>query len=258
MAEPVYGREVLEARRVRGRGGDDGRVLHRAGLLEGAAHGRDGRALLADGDVDAADLLVGVAALPELLLVDDRVDRDRRLAGLAVADDQLALAAADRGHRVDRLEAGLQRLVDRLALHHRGRLELEGAALLGLDLAEAVDRGAERVDDAAEEGVADGHREHLAGALDLLALLDLGEVTEDDDADLVDVEVEREAEGAVLELEQLVGHRRGQALDVGDAVTGVGDAADLLARGRARLVGAYVAVQRVPDLVRTDRELRHV
>jgi hypothetical protein len=37
--------------------------------------------------------------------------RRRGLAGLAVADDQLALAAADRDHRVDRLDAGLQRLV---------------------------------------------------------------------------------------------------------------------------------------------------
>ena len=85
-----------------------------------------------------------------------------------------------------------------------------------------------------------------------------GELAEDDDADLVDVEVQREAERAVLELEQLVGHRRGQALDVRDAVTGVGDAADLLARGSAGLVGLDVAVQGVPDLVRTDRELRHV
>ena len=51
------GREVLEAGRV-GRGGRDDRgVLQRAGLLERAADRRDGRALLADGDVDAADLL---------------------------------------------------------------------------------------------------------------------------------------------------------------------------------------------------------
>jgi hypothetical protein len=47
----------------------------------------------------------------------------------------------------------------------------------------------------------------------------------------VDVEVEREAQRAVLELEELVGHRRGQALDVRDAVAGVGDATDLFARG---------------------------
>ena len=37
---------------------------------------------------------------------------------------------------------------------------------VGLDLAEAVDRVAQRVDDPAEEAVADGHREHLAGAAD--------------------------------------------------------------------------------------------
>src|ERR1043165_3279514 len=45
---------------------------------------------------------------PGALLVDDGVDRDRRLAGLAVADDQLALAAADGDHGVDGLEAGLR------------------------------------------------------------------------------------------------------------------------------------------------------
>ena len=237
---------------------DDRRVLHRAGLFEGAADRRDGRALLADGDVDAAHLLLGVAGLPVALLVDDRVDRDRRLAGLAVADDELALATADRGHRVDRLDAGLQRLVHRLALDDVGRLQLEGAAALGLDVAQTVDRRAERVDDAAEEGVAHGDREDLARALDDLALLDAGEVTEDDDADLVDVEVEREAQRAVLELQQLVGHGRGKTLDVGDAVAGVRDAADLFAGGRAGLVGLDERVQRVPDLLRTDRKLRHV
>src|SRR5690606_2365533 len=220
-----------------GRGRDDGGVLHRAGLLEGAAHRGDGGTLLTDRDVDAADLLAGVARRPELLLVDDRVDRDGGLARLPVTDDELALATTDRGHRVDGLQAGLQGLVDRLALHDRRRLELEGAAGLGLDVPQAVDRVAERVDDAAEEGVADRHGEHLAGALDRLALLDPREVTEDDDTDLVDVEVERDAEGAVLELEQLVGHGRGQTLDVGDSVAGVDDAADLFSGGRTGLVG---------------------
>ena len=158
------GREVLEAGRV-GRGRrDDRRVLQRAVLLERLADRRDGRALLADGDVDALDLALGVAGLPVGLLVDDRVEADRGLAGLPVADDQLALAAADGGHGVDRLDAGLQRLLDRLALDDRGRLQLEGAALGRLDRALAVERVAQRVDDPAEEAVADRHREDLAGA----------------------------------------------------------------------------------------------
>jgi hypothetical protein len=90
------GREVLEAGRVRGGRSDDGGVVHRAVLLERTLDRRDRRALLADGDVDALDLLLGVARLPVLPLVDDRVDRHSGLAGLAVADDQLALAATDR------------------------------------------------------------------------------------------------------------------------------------------------------------------
>jgi hypothetical protein len=67
----------------------------------------DRRVLLADGDVDALHALT--------LLVEDRVDGDGGLARLAVADDQLALAAADRRHGVDGLDAGLQRLAHRLA-----------------------------------------------------------------------------------------------------------------------------------------------
>src|SRR3546814_12684808 len=57
----------------------------------------DRAGLLADRDVDALHA--------RRLLVDDRVDRQRGLAGLTIADDQLALTAADRHHRVDGLVA---------------------------------------------------------------------------------------------------------------------------------------------------------
>ncbi len=88
--------------RFRGGRGDDDRVLHRAVLLELAHDVGDGRVLLADRDVDA----LNAAAF----LVDDRIDRNRGLTRLPVADDQLALAAPDRHHRVDRLETGLHGL----------------------------------------------------------------------------------------------------------------------------------------------------
>ena len=68
----------------------------RAGIFERLDDLRDGRALLADGDIDAIELLLLVAALVDRALIDDRVDGDGGLAGLAVADDQFALAAADR------------------------------------------------------------------------------------------------------------------------------------------------------------------
>ena len=112
------GRQPLEAGGVGGRRRDDGGVVHRTALLQGAAHTGDGGALLADGDVDATDLLGRIPGLPVLPLVQDGVDADGGLAGLAVADDQLTLPAADRSHCVDGLDTGLQRLADALTLDH--------------------------------------------------------------------------------------------------------------------------------------------
>ena len=194
------------------------RVLHGAGLAQRLDGLGDRRALLTDRHVDALHALT--------LLVQDRVDADRGLAGLAVADDQLALTAADGGHRVDRLDAGLQRLVHRLAAHDAGRLDLHPAGLHADQLAKAVDRLAERVHDAAEHAVADGHRQDATGGLDRLALLDVVGVAEHDGADRALVEVEGETDRAVLELEQLVHGRVGQTRHAGDAVADLGDATD--------------------------------
>src|ERR1700755_212053 len=58
-------------------------------------------------------------------------------------------------------------------------------------------------DAATEVRVTDRHREHPAGPLDLLALVDAGELAEHHDADLPDVEVQRDAERPVLEPHEL-------------------------------------------------------
>src|SRR5262249_17970843 len=192
-------------------GGDDRGVLHRACLAELVDDGGDGRLLLPDGDVEAVLVLA--------LLVDDGVDGDRGLAGLAVADDELAVPAADRDHRVDRLDGGLERLVDRLPGDDAGRLDLDLAVFLGLDGPLAVDRDAERVDHAADQRVADGHAHDLAGAPNLVALADGLVVAEEGDADVVLLEVQDHPHDVVAavaaKLEELAGHRARQAVDAG-------------------------------------------
>ena len=248
------GGDVLEGGGQVGRGADDHGVLQGPVLLQGADELAHGGGLLADGHVDALDLLVGA---PVLALVDDRVQADGALAGLLVADDQLALAPADVGHGVDRLDAGLQRLLHRLALHHRRGLELQGPGGLGLDVALAVQGAAQRVDHPAQEAVADRHRQDPAGVPDLVALLDPGGVAEDHAADLAHVKVEGHAEQAAGELEQLQGHGRGHPLDPGDAVAGLGDPADLLP-GHRRPEGFDVLLEGGRDVVRPDRKFGHV
>ena len=212
-------REVLHRRRIGGGRRDHDRVVERALLLQHLHELRDGGALLPDRDVDAVelDLLVGLRV--ERLLVQDGVENDRRLAGLAVADDQLALAAADRDQRVDRLQARRHRLMHRLARNDAGRLHVDARALVGLDRALAVDRIAERIDHAAEQALADRHVHDRAGALDGLAFLDLAVVAEDHDADVVGFEIERHAAHAVLELDHLAGLHVVEAVDARDAVT---------------------------------------
>ena len=158
-------RQVLHGGRIGGRGHHHDGVFHGAGVFQRLDHLGDGGALLADGDIDADH----VAAL----LIDDGVERDGGLAGLAVADDQLALAAADRNHGVDGLDAGLHRLFHRLAGDHAGREALDRVELRGVDGTLAVDGLAERIDHAADQRLAHRHAHDALGALDLVAFFDL-------------------------------------------------------------------------------------
>ena len=82
-----------------------------------------------------------------------------------------------------------------------------------------------------------GHREDAAGRLDRAALLDVAGLAEDDRADRVLVEVQREAERAALELEHLVDRGLGEAGDAGDAVAHLEHLADV---GLRRAIGENV------------------
>src|SRR4029079_10702095 len=147
-------------------------------------------------------------------------------AGLAIADDQLALAAADGNQGVERLEAGLHRLIDRLARDDAWRLDLDAAALGRFDRALAIDRIAKRIDDAAEQRLADRNVDDGAGPLDAGPFGDVRVRTEDHDADIVGLEVERHALGAVVEFDRLAGLDVVEAVDASDAVTARQDGPD--------------------------------
>ena len=165
---------------------------------------------LADGYVDAGD----VAAA----LVDDRIDDEGGLAGLPVADDQLALPAADRDHRIDGLDAGLQRLGHGLAQHDARRLHFDPAGVVRVDLPLAIDRLAEGVDHAAEHPVADRDFGDAAGPAHLVALFDGLHFAEHRGADVVFFQIEGETVQVVGKLEQLAGGDAVQPVDAGDPV----------------------------------------
>ncbi len=256
------GREELQRGGLRrGRGDDDG-IFHRAIFFERADDLGDGRALLPDRDIDAVELLALVAAGVGFLLIDEGVERDGSLAGLAIADDQLALATADGDERVERLEAGLHRLVNRLARDDARRLHLDTAPLVGDDRTLAVDRIAEGVDHAAEQALADRNVDDGAGALGGRTFGDARVRAEDDDADIVGFEVKRHALHAVGEFDHLTGLDVVQPVDAGDAVAHRQHAADfrdlrigveirdLVADDAGNFSGADIHVQPFVDLIK--------
>ena len=111
----AIGGQVLERRRLRSRGRNHDRIFKRAVFLEHFDDLCHGRPLLPNRHIDAIELFGLVVSGVDFLLIDDRIDRQRRLAGLPVADDQFALPASDRNQAVDCLQPGLHGLVHRFA-----------------------------------------------------------------------------------------------------------------------------------------------
>ncbi len=167
------------------------------------------------------------------------------LAGLAVADDQLALTAADRGHGVDGLDAGLQRLVHRLATDDAGRLHLEAAQRCCWRSGPCrrwPGRARSRPDRRARRPTGTERIRPVAFTDWPSSISSAWPSTTAADRALV--EVQREAEDPALELEQLVDRRVGQTGDAGDAVADLQHPTDL------RVVGGRACRSRCAHAVR--------
>src|SRR3984885_4971566 len=215
-------RDVLHRCGFRSGGRDDDAVLHRAVIGERLDHLRDGGTFLADGAVDADH----VAAA----LVQDRVNDDGGFSDLAVADDQLALTAADGNHGVNGFDAGLDRLAYGLTIDDAGSEPLEWIALRGPNGTFVINRIAERVHDAANHSIAHRHGHDFSGALNGVALFDFGVIAQEHGSDLIFFQVKRDAEYVVRKLDHFAGHALIEAVDARDAVADGDDGADFLDR----------------------------
>jgi len=182
-------------------------------------------------------------------LIDDGVQNDGGFAGLAVADDQFALAAANRNHRVDSLDAGLQRLANGLAVEHTGGDAFERIALLRKDGTLSVERFAERIHHAADEGLPHGNGHNGIGALDDVALFQFGRLAKKHGADFFLFEVQRDAENVFWEGEHFAGHDFFEAVNTRDAVADADDRADFV-DGNGLLVVLDLLAQDLADFVR--------
>ena len=216
------GRNILQRRGIARRGVDDDRIVHRAVRFQRLSELGDGARLLSDGNIDADDALA--------LLVDDGIEGDGGLAGLAVADDELALPAPDGKHRVDAENARFKRRVDALTVDDAGGGTFHSAVTVGADLSAAVDGYAERVYDAAEEFLAHGNTRRAPGAAHRAARTDARVVVKEDTADALLRKILHHAAHAAVEKQHLAVGRAGKSVHAGDAVAHGQNRADLLGK----------------------------
>ena len=196
--------------------------VHRALLAQGGDRFRHGRRALADGAIDADDVLA--------LLVEDGVDGDGGLARLPVAQDQFALAASDRDERVNDLQPGLQRNGHRRSIHDLRRRSFDRQSRIGGDRPEAVERPTERIDHPPEQPFTDGDIHHPPQTPDFVAGVQMRVVAKQNDADLVFIDVEGDTKYAAGKFEQFLKADARQPGHLGDAGGHPADGADLVRR----------------------------
>ena len=118
-----------------------------------------------------------------------------------------------------------------LAGNNAGSLELDGTIALSIDGALAVDRHAERVDNAAEQALACRNFHDTTSGANLVVFLDCGDVTEKNSANLILFEVLGQTIHGLAalthELEELACHSVTQTVDASNTVADLDNRTDL-------------------------------
>ena len=206
----------LDRRRIGSRSGNDGGISHRAVFFQRTRHVGYRRRFLAGSHVDAINRF---AALVEFALVDDGVNGNSRFACLAVADDQLALTAANRNHGVNGLDARLQRLAYRLAEDNARSFALQRHFVArAFDFAFTVNRLAEGIYNAAYHAFAYRDGSDAAGAVYARSFADVVACTHQYHAHVVLFEVEYDGLNAGFKFNKLTRLCLVQAINAGNTV----------------------------------------
>ena len=243
------GGDILQRRALARTGVNDDGIVHRAVFFECLRQLHHGARLLTDGYIDADDILP--------LLVEDRVQRNGSLARLSIADDQLALTAANGKHRVDGKDARLHRAVDRLAVDNARRGTFDRAVTVRLDLAEPIDRYAEGVDGTTQKTVTDRNAGGFIRASDRAAGTDRRLVVKQNAADALFAQILHHAAHAVFKQQYLAVSCVRKTGDLGDPVAHGEHRADLPGKRPGRPFPHRFPEQRNDVCLRADRLMQH-
>ena len=187
-------RNILQRRGLRRTRIHDHRIAHRIIFLQLLHQTCNRGFLLADGNINAVDILA--------LLIDDRINRNCRLAGFPISDDQLTLTFADRNHRVNDLKASHQRLINRTSCHDSRSNPLNRASLLRMDFSLVINRLSEGIHHPAQHRISDRHLNNAAGTSHFITFTDSYITAKQYGTDMIFFEVHDHTHDAMRELQK--------------------------------------------------------
>ncbi len=134
--------KVLHRCRLGSRRSNDDRIINRASFFQLFNKLCNCRALLPDRNIYTVKLFAFVIASSVVVrfLVQDRIKRHGCFTCLAVTNNQLTLATANRDQGVNGFDTSRHRLVNRFTGHNARRFNVCNTACFGFDRAFAVDR----------------------------------------------------------------------------------------------------------------------
>ena len=134
-------------------------------LFQLAYHVGNRRCFLPNGNVDTFNT--------GTFLVDDGINRNRCFTGLAVTNDQFALATTNWHHRINRFQTNLYWLVDRLTFNYAGRNFFNRRCQVSFNRTLAVDGVTQGVNDATQQSFTYRYFKNAAGTFGLVTFGDV-------------------------------------------------------------------------------------
>merc|ERR1712065_82812 len=180
------GSKELQGGSIGRRSSHNNRVLESTCLLKLLHNLRNSRPLLPDSNVHTVQLLgLALRLLVQLALRDKRVNSNRRLSRLTVANDQLTLPTPNGNKRINRLDPSLHRLGHRLTRDNPGSLDLNTPPAL------PVNGVSKRINNTPKERIANGNIHNSSSPLHCLSLLDVRVVSKHNNTNVVVLQVQR-------------------------------------------------------------------
>ena len=240
------GSDKLQGCGITGIGGNHNGVIHGAMILKGFNNFSHRRCPLTNSYVDTDDIFT--------LLIDDGIQGQCRFAGLAIANDQLALSATDGNHGIDGLQPGCKRFFYRLAGHYTGGFPFDQRKGIRLNLTPAIQWLTQGINHATDHGLTGRYRGNSIRSLYQITFFDYRIFAEKYDTNVVFLQIEHHSDDFMGEFYQLPGHYFFQAMDAGNPIPNHQNGSYLVSV-RFFLISFESLFQNCRDFIRSHRIL---